>query len=126
MPEIEEDEGQLVQHGPCSCSCFAVPLKRRLETMAITFMILLFPGFLLLAGAALWYDLMWTRYIFLAATLWQLLVDGRAEKRGGRPLGWVQRLPLFDYVGDYFPSRMHIEEPLDPDHPHIISAHPHG
>jgi hypothetical protein len=111
---------------PWTCSCLNVPLERRLETAAIFTAMALFPGFLAVSAALLWYDLLYARYVFLAAALWQAFVDGRAARRGGRIVQWVRQMPFWGYVCDYFPSRMIMEAPLDPSVPHIISAHPHG
>lgn len=123
---MSDEVHRTVEHGPFSCSCIAVPLQRRMQTLSLLVLQMLFPAFLVGLGVALWYDLFFARYVVVSAMVWQLLVDGRAERRAGRPLTWVQQLPIFRYVCDYFPAHLHVEERLDPSKPYIISAHPHG
>ncbi|KAA0161299.1 hypothetical protein FNF31_03913 [Cafeteria roenbergensis] len=82
--------------------------------------------YFVLTALALWFDFLYFRVVFLALVAWQILLDRSPETRGGRPVSWVRRIPLFQHVIDYFPIEMVVEEPLDASKPHIIAAHPHG
>jgi hypothetical protein len=39
---------------------------------------------------------------------------------------WLQRLPVWRYVSDYFPGRLVVTQKLDPSHRYVIGLHPHG
>ena len=116
----------VVEHPPYTCSCVQVPCKRRVEMASVAVVVSLIAVYFVLTALALWFDFLYFRVVFLALVAWQILLDRSPETRGGRPVSWVRRIPLFQHVIDYFPIEMVVEEPLDASKPHIIAAHPHG
>ncbi|KAG0416724.1 hypothetical protein HPB47_006170 [Ixodes persulcatus] len=104
-----------------------IPLKRRMQTLAVLFCAFLF--FLnVVWGAALFaYLLFFTPFYFvpLLYTIW-LVYDFKTPKRGGRPNGWVRRWLVWKYARDYYPVSLVKTGELDPNRNYIFGYHPHG
>lgn len=65
------------------------------------------------------------RQAALAYFVWQLL-DWKTPTHGGRAAMWWRRSRLFSLAAAYLPAHLHVEQPLDPEHLHILALHPHG
>ncbi|XP_029828946.3 2-acylglycerol O-acyltransferase 1 [Ixodes scapularis] len=104
-----------------------IPLKRRMQTLAVLFCAFLF--FLnVVWGAALFaYLLFFTPfyYVPLLYTIW-MVYDFKTPKRGGRPNGWVRRWLVWKYARDYYPVSLVKTGELDPNRNYIFGYHPHG
>jgi 2-acylglycerol O-acyltransferase 2 len=99
-----------------------VPLKRRLQTAAVTFWICLIPLmlslFLLLASIR-------ECQPFILAYLVYIYLDPTPEL-GGRKLLWFRELSVWSYMRDYFPMRIVKTGELDPRRNYVFGYHPHG
>ena len=115
-----------VTHGPCTWSCVDVTWERRMQTLCLFLAMSLIADYFVVVSAALWFDVLYFRAFLALVLAWQILVDGHAQRRGGRPCAWARRLGCWQHLVNYFPSDLIIEKPLDGSKPHIIAAHPHG
>uniref|UniRef100_A0A4W4FYK4 Acyltransferase n=1 Tax=Electrophorus electricus TaxID=8005 RepID=A0A4W4FYK4_ELEEL len=105
-----------------------VPLDRRLQTAAVLKWVFCF----LALGKSpccivLFIYLLFTRFwlvCVLYATWW--FVDWDTPSRGGRKSPFLCRLPLWNYMRDYFPIQLVKTAELDPRHNYILGFHPHG
>jgi len=57
---------------------------------------------------------------------WAWVWDRNAGKRGGRPSHFLRNMKIWKYICDYFPSRLVVQEPLDPSKTYIFATQPHG
>uniref|UniRef100_W5KNF2 Acyltransferase n=1 Tax=Astyanax mexicanus TaxID=7994 RepID=W5KNF2_ASTMX len=103
-----------------------IPLKRRLETAAVLKLVF---SFLALAPICivLFLYLLFTRFWLVSvlyATWW--FVDWDTPSRGGRQCALLRRMPLWNYVRDYFPMQLVKTADLDPRQNYVLGFHPHG
>lgn len=101
-----------------------VPWHRRVETCAVVLALLLPLACLLLLLACAFLSSL-SRAVLAAYLLWWAILDRATPCHGGRPIGWLRRLPLWRHVRAYFPARLHVVSPLAA-RPHVIAVHPHG
>jgi 2-acylglycerol O-acyltransferase 2 len=100
----------------------SVPLKRRLETAAITTWIILYP---LLVG--IFVVLATYRDILPSALAYLIYVYlDPAPEMGGRKSMWFRELAFWRYVGNYFPVKLIKTTELDPSKNYVFGYHPHG
>lgn len=107
-----------------------VPVRRRLQTMAVLFGIILFPlCFVVTALLLFWKPLtdLYTREITLIYILWIVLFDSKTPLSGGRMLLWFRQLRTWKYIIDYFPARVFLPHGgYDKSKTYVFALHPHG
>ena len=110
-----------------------IPLARRLQTASILLALSALPLALsLIAALLLWPPLtrLYSREAFLLYVAWQVIFDRKTACQGGRPIKWVQRLPVWGYAAQYFPASLRsasgANPPYTPGKPHLYCLHPHG
>ncbi|XP_029837364.3 2-acylglycerol O-acyltransferase 2 isoform X1 [Ixodes scapularis] len=104
-----------------------IPLKRRMQTLAVVIGAGLF-FFGVFWGTGLFvYLLFFTSFYYLPLlyVVW-MVYDSKTPKRGGRPIGWVRRWPIWCYARDYYPVSLVKTGELDPSRNYIFGYHPHG
>lgn len=101
-----------------------VPYERRLQTAAVVFMLSVFPLIVFCVSTACLHPV--SRALFIAYCLWTVTLDRKTPWRGGRVMPCFRRLPVWGHVVRYFPTQMHVTEPLDPQKQYVLALHPHG
>ncbi|XP_028172003.1 2-acylglycerol O-acyltransferase 2-like [Ostrinia furnacalis] len=103
-----------------------VPLKRRLQTLSILGMCLIFvigvPFTQYLLYKLLYSEYWWVAILYL---MW-MIYDIEVCNRGGRISNWVRNLPVWRYYCDYFPVKLVKTAELDPSKNYILGCFPHG
>jgi 2-acylglycerol O-acyltransferase 2 len=108
------------------------PWQRRLQTIGVLWwFITLFP-----LSVYVWVGFLFTVLLLNPVTLPLLLLylgwcyyDRHTPARGGRPLRWLQRLPIWQLFLDFFPMSLHRTDEavqFDPHTPYLFGFHPHG
>ncbi|KAH8551968.1 diacylglycerol acyltransferase type 2A [Umbelopsis sp. PMI_123] len=101
-----------------------VPLKRRLQTLAVLLWCSMMPicmfifFFLCSIPILLWFPII----MYLT---WILVWD-KAPENGGRSIRWLRNAFWWKLFADYFPAHIVKEEDLDPSKNYIFGYHPHG
>jgi len=107
-----------------------IPLKRRLQTLAVLFWIswFFFSGPLGLGLVV--YSLLYTQYWPLTlGYLLFILYDWDTMHTGGRRgwiVDWVRNWELWRHFCDYFPIKLVKTTELDPSKSYLLCSHPHG
>ena len=103
-----------------------VPLKRRLQTLAVLQWTLSF-FFMGLSCIALLITLLFTRFYWLTLLygIWYVY-DFYQPERGGRRSEWIRRWSVWKHYRDFFPLNLHKTCDLDPGKNYIFLVHPHG
>ncbi|XP_015726817.1 2-acylglycerol O-acyltransferase 1 [Coturnix japonica] len=103
-----------------------VPLKRRIQTVAVLQWIF---SFLLLGQfcCGLFLLLILSNFWFLGVLylLW-LYLDWETPCAGGRRSQWVKNWTVWNYFREYFPIQLIKTSDLDPKHNYLLGFHPHG
>lgn len=105
----------------------SVPLKRRLETLAVVHFIF---AWVLLPIISTWLPF----YILFFTRFWWTMVlyfswhfyDFDRPRRGSGCCHWYKNHPIWTHFADYFPLRVVKTADLPPDRNYIIGSHPHG
>nr|XP_057924094.1 2-acylglycerol O-acyltransferase 1 isoform X3 [Doryrhamphus excisus] len=103
-----------------------VPLRRRLQTVAVLQWIFSFLGLAqccLAAFVLLLFSTWWTVALFYVGWLW---LDRDTPSLGGRRSHWVRSWSIWEYFRDYFPVKLVKTVDLDPKKNYIFGFHPHG
>ncbi|KAI9299250.1 diacylglycerol acyltransferase [Neoconidiobolus thromboides FSU 785] len=99
-----------------------VPLTRRRQTFATFIYSSMMPltqsFFLILCFFPMLWPLIFAYFIFM-------YFDNAAEK-GGRINHWVKNWTIWTWLAEFFPSKLIVEEELDPKETYIFGYHPHG
>lgn len=105
---------------------FRIPLARRLQTAALLTAGSVFP--ICLGIMILGMLIPFVREALLLYLLWAFVLDRKTPRSGGRPFSWVQHLRVWDYVCDYFPAQLVIddEQAFDKSKTYVFGIHPHG
>jgi len=128
VSSISEDSGKSVLG--IKFAPLALPLARRLQTLAI----ILWAWMILLngtvTGITLLYLLFCTKYWWISSAYFTwMLVDNKTPDRGARR-GWIQRWvqnwSIWRHYCDYFPIKLVKTAELDPSKNYIFGSHPHG
>nr|XP_006627832.1 PREDICTED: 2-acylglycerol O-acyltransferase 2 isoform X1 [Lepisosteus oculatus] len=103
-----------------------IPRTRRLQTAAVLQWVF---SFLALAQCCyvLFFALIFTRFWLISvlyATWW--FIDRDTPSHGGRRLPFMNNLPLWKYLRDYFPVKLVKTADLDPRLNYVFGFHPHG
>lgn len=119
-----------------SCCSPATPLQRRLQTLAIATHISTIPFFVILTFFLLSFPIFWILLIpyFIYYMLDRTPANGKIYKRYSP---WFRSLPIWTYLCDYFPLRLHKSCDLTPTFAdsksrvatgprYIFGYHPHG
>jgi Diacylglycerol acyltransferase len=99
-----------------------VPLPRRLQTASIVLWLILYPLgvsvfiYLLTYQSLLLYCLGYLIFMFMDP----------APEMGGRKMMWLRRLPLWEFMRDFFPVSLIKTTELDPSKNYVFGYHPHG
>ncbi|GAU88476.1 hypothetical protein RvY_01169 [Ramazzottius varieornatus] len=103
-----------------------VPLARRLQTLAVFHHVSMFFFAGIFGTIYLTFLLItpffWVTWLYVA---WYIYDLGQSS-RGGRRFELMRRLPLWNWLRDYFPCRIIKTSDLDPTHNYLIGYHPHG
>ncbi|KAK5780001.1 hypothetical protein RI543_002541 [Arxiozyma heterogenica] len=135
----EETSGSVSCNKPVleSCCSPATPFQRRLQTLAIAFHISTIPGFIILTLFLLSFPIFWVLLIpyFIYYVFDRTPANGNIYKRYSP---WFRSLPIWTYLCDYFPLKLHkscnlIPTFIDPKKRfsatgprYIFGYHPHG
>lgn len=105
---------------------FSIPVKRRLQTLAVAWFVSQFIILCFLQVAFLVY-LIFTPYYYLPLLylVWYIY-DFKTCERGGRRCHWLRNSPIFKYFADYFPVKLVKTVDLPSDRNYIFASHPHG
>ena len=120
-----------------SCCSPVTPLQRRLQTLAIAFHISTIPGFIILTLFLLSFPIFWILLIpyFIYYIFDRTPANGNIYKRYSP---WFRSLPIWTYLCDYFPLKLHKSCELTPTFTnpnkrfsatgprYIFGYHPHG
>ncbi|XP_051972919.1 2-acylglycerol O-acyltransferase 2 [Xyrauchen texanus] len=103
-----------------------VPVDRRIQTAAVLQWVF---SFLALAPccAVLFVYLFFTRFWLISAlyaTWWY--IDWDTPSQGGRKVPLLCRMPVWEYLRDYFPIKLVKTADLDPRLNYVLGFHPHG
>lgn len=104
-----------------------IPLKRRLQTFAITLHLcffLVFPFIFMFLSIILLFTPL--APIPIAYFLWIFWWDRLTPERGGRRSEMLRRLKFWHLVRDYFPISLVKTAELKADRNYIFGVHPHG
>lgn len=109
----------------------SIPLKRRLQTLAVLTHILCFTVMPLVSVGFVIYCLLFSSSWLLASCLavylaWMFLFDRYTPRHGGRRVEAIRRWKFWDYYRDYFPISLVKTADLDPKQNYIFGSHPHG
>ncbi|XP_071951810.1 2-acylglycerol O-acyltransferase 2-B-like [Antedon mediterranea] len=103
-----------------------IPLHRRIETfvVAIYCVLFLFGGFgFLFLSFYLW----WTSYWWLSALYYSwMYYDWNSSMEGGRRWEFVMKWPMWHYMANFYPMKLHKTAELDIDNNYLMGFHPHG
>jgi len=104
-----------------------IPLRRRLQTLAVLHYIAMFVFLPFLCVFLPIYTILFTQYwwTMLLYAAW-VYYDFDTPKRGGRPCQFYRRFWLWRYFRDYFPITLVKTHDLDPKRNYIFGYHPHG
>ena len=105
-----------------------IPLKRRIQTLAV---ILIVHSFLFgnIIGSAFLFLLLINPFTTLFAFLylgWTYVLNYNQPSRGGRIISWFRHAEFWKYFCEYFPIRLIKTAELDPNENYIFGSHPHG
>ena len=120
-----------------SCCSPNTPLQKRLQTLAIAFHISTIPGFMILTLFLFAFPIFWILLIpyFIYYIFDRTPANGKIYKRYSP---WFRSLPLWTYLCDYFPLKLHKTCDLTPTFTdpskrfsatgprYIFGYHPHG
>ncbi|KUI60886.1 Diacylglycerol O-acyltransferase 2A [Cytospora mali] len=101
-----------------------VPVKRRLQTLAVLFHCLCIGTTLSIFFSFCAIPLFWPIIIiYLVSILFATdAVDGKLRRRKE----WARRLPVWKYFAEYYPAKLHKTHDLVPTRKYILGYHPHG
>ncbi|KFQ48643.1 2-acylglycerol O-acyltransferase 1, partial [Pelecanus crispus] len=104
---------------------FNIPLKRRIQTVAVLQWI--FSFLLLEFCCGFFVILILGKFWFLAVLylVW-LYLDWETPCTGGRRSQWVRSWTLWKYFREYFPIHLIKTSDLNPNHNYLLGFHPHG
>uniref|UniRef100_A0A665TN66 Acyltransferase n=1 Tax=Echeneis naucrates TaxID=173247 RepID=A0A665TN66_ECHNA len=103
-----------------------IPLRRRLQTVAVLQWIFSFLGLAqccLAAFVLLALSDWWMVALLYASWLW---LDWDTPTSGGRRSHWVRSWSVWNYFRDYFPLKLIKTVDLHPERNYIFGFHPHG
>ena len=107
----------------------AIPMERRLQTLAVMIHILAFVLLPLVSIAILLWLLTTSLWFVTVAYVTWIVFDVsvlQTPQRGGRRLECVRRCKLTTYLQQYFPAQLIKTADLDPQKNYIFGSHPHG
>eukprot|EP01090_Pellita_catalonica_P014773 TRINITY_DN3843_c0_g1_i1.p1 TRINITY_DN3843_c0_g1~~TRINITY_DN3843_c0_g1_i1.p1 ORF type:complete len:336 (-),score=23.65 TRINITY_DN3843_c0_g1_i1:705-1712(-) len=108
---------------------FLIPVRRRLQTLAVLFWFALSPLTALpIYFGAFFFCLFICPILlpfFVIYSLWVWFWDDTPSK-GGRPWGWWRKMLLWRLFSEYFPIKLKRTAELDPTENYLFCYHPHG
>lgn len=104
-----------------------LPLKRRLQTLAVLFYVLLFLQAFSIIGFFLFFYILFTKFywISLLYAFWYY-IDFDRPFSGGRKVSWSRSWSIWRHFRDYFPIKLIKTVDLDPNENYIFGISPHG